>query len=281
MTFHPDMAYGATFHKSTRKLEDEGPPFAYTVANRARFEEIVTRYPPDRRRSAVVPALYLAQYQQGYNTANAIRYVAGLLRALGFYPVVAGSAAQGVFGLVDGIGDELTRVLVLEAVVDLRALMAGGDDAREAELGEMLRDGGRRLVDDVGKQVHRELTMIAERQDDPDPGRVGEHREHLDGKLDILAIRRPSENLLICIHTQIMPRAKRRLRSGHPTAKHLRLLERAHTSQAVDADEVGVRRRAVVAFTNLYQSDGSPLRRCLPRRWSGTGWGSSLPTHRR
>jgi NADH-quinone oxidoreductase E subunit len=79
VTFHPEMAYGATFHKSSRKLEDEGPPFEYTAANRARFEEIVTRYPPDRRRSAVLPALYLAQYQQGYITANAIRHVAGLL----------------------------------------------------------------------------------------------------------------------------------------------------------------------------------------------------------
>jgi len=79
VTFHPEMAYGATFHKSSRKLEDEGPPFAYTAANRGHFEEIITRYPPDRRRSAVLPALYLAQYQQGYITANAIRYVAGLL----------------------------------------------------------------------------------------------------------------------------------------------------------------------------------------------------------
>src|SRR5439155_14177546 len=42
-------------------------------------DEIVTRYPPDRRRSAVLPALYLAQYQQGYITANAIRHVAELL----------------------------------------------------------------------------------------------------------------------------------------------------------------------------------------------------------
>jgi NADH-quinone oxidoreductase subunit E len=73
------MAYGATFHKSARVLEDEGPAFAYTAANRARFDEIVTRYPPDRRRSAVLPALYLAQAQQGYITANAIRHVAGLL----------------------------------------------------------------------------------------------------------------------------------------------------------------------------------------------------------
>jgi NADH-quinone oxidoreductase E subunit len=79
VTFHPKMAYDATFHKSSRQLEDEGPPFVYTAENRARFDEIVTRYPADRRRSAVLPALYLAQYQQGYITANAIRHVAGLL----------------------------------------------------------------------------------------------------------------------------------------------------------------------------------------------------------
>jgi NADH-quinone oxidoreductase E subunit len=75
------MAYGATFHRSERELEDEGPPFAYTPENRARFDEIVKRYPPDRRRSAVLPALYLAQNQQGYITANAIRHVAELLGA--------------------------------------------------------------------------------------------------------------------------------------------------------------------------------------------------------
>jgi len=79
VSFHPKMAYDATFHRSSRKLEDEGPPFAYTPENRARFDAIVTRYPPDQRRSAVLPALYLAQHQQGYITANAIRHVAALL----------------------------------------------------------------------------------------------------------------------------------------------------------------------------------------------------------
>jgi len=79
VSFHPKMAYDATFHKSSRELEEEGPEFAYTAQNRARFDDIITRYPPDRRRSAVLPALYLVQYQQGYITANAIRYVAGLL----------------------------------------------------------------------------------------------------------------------------------------------------------------------------------------------------------
>src|SRR5262245_39693029 len=73
------MAYDATFHKSARRLEDEGPPFAYSTENRARIDEIVKRYPPDRRRSAVLPALYLVQQQQGYVTANGIRHVAELL----------------------------------------------------------------------------------------------------------------------------------------------------------------------------------------------------------
>jgi NADH-quinone oxidoreductase E subunit len=79
VSFHPKMAYDATFHKSARDLEDEGPPFVYTAENRARFDEIVKRYPPDRRRSAVLPALYLVQHQQGYITANGIRHVAELL----------------------------------------------------------------------------------------------------------------------------------------------------------------------------------------------------------
>jgi len=79
VTFHPKMAYDATFHRSSRELEDEGSPFEYTRENRARFDEIIKRYPPDRKRSAVLPALYLVQHQLGYITANAMRYVAGLL----------------------------------------------------------------------------------------------------------------------------------------------------------------------------------------------------------
>jgi NADH-quinone oxidoreductase E subunit len=78
MSFHPPIDY-TTLHQSARALETEGEPFAYTPENRRRFEAIVARYPPDRKRSAVLPALYLAQDQLGYVTANAMRYVAGLL----------------------------------------------------------------------------------------------------------------------------------------------------------------------------------------------------------
>ena len=78
MTFHPRIEY-ATFHRSQRKLGEPGEPFVYTPENRARFDEIIIRYPPDRKRSAVLPALYLVQQQLGYVTATAMRYVAGLL----------------------------------------------------------------------------------------------------------------------------------------------------------------------------------------------------------
>ena len=79
MSFHPKMAYDAGFHKSARTLTEPGEPFTYTPEHKARFDAIVGRYPAERRRSAVLPALYLVQYQQGYVTANAMRYVAGLL----------------------------------------------------------------------------------------------------------------------------------------------------------------------------------------------------------
>jgi NADH-quinone oxidoreductase E subunit len=73
------MAYDATFQKSTRTLTEPGEPFVYTAENRSRFDEIIARYPPDQRRSAVLPALYLVQYQQGYITGRSMQYVAELL----------------------------------------------------------------------------------------------------------------------------------------------------------------------------------------------------------
>jgi NADH-quinone oxidoreductase E subunit len=76
MTFHPLIPYGAGQHGSTRTLPEMGPPFEYTAENRAKLEEIAKRYPPEQRRSAILPALYLAQRQQGYITGHAMKHVA-------------------------------------------------------------------------------------------------------------------------------------------------------------------------------------------------------------
>ena len=79
MTFHPEMRYDEGQHASSRKLREEGGPFSFTDENRARLERIASHYPPEHRRSAVIPALYLVQEQQGYISAPAIRHVAEVI----------------------------------------------------------------------------------------------------------------------------------------------------------------------------------------------------------
>ena len=80
MSFHPLMVYDAErFQRSERKLADEGPPFAFTPERRAQLDDLLTKYPPDRKRSAVLAALYMVQDQQGYLTANGMRAVADVL----------------------------------------------------------------------------------------------------------------------------------------------------------------------------------------------------------
>jgi NADH-quinone oxidoreductase E subunit len=80
MSFHPLMIYDrARFQKSERLMVEEGPPFALTPERRAQLDELLSNYPPDRKRSAVLAALYLVQEQQGYLTANAMRHIAPIL----------------------------------------------------------------------------------------------------------------------------------------------------------------------------------------------------------
>jgi NADH-quinone oxidoreductase subunit E len=80
MSFHPLMVYDqASFQRSERKLVEEGPAFTFTPERRRELDELLTKYPADRRRSAVLAALYLVQDQQGYLTANGMRHVAGIL----------------------------------------------------------------------------------------------------------------------------------------------------------------------------------------------------------
>jgi NADH-quinone oxidoreductase E subunit len=81
MSFHPLMPYGTdAFHRSDRVLLPAGEPFAYSPERAAALEDICAKYPPDRRKSAVLAALYLVQEQQGYITASAVRHVAQFLR---------------------------------------------------------------------------------------------------------------------------------------------------------------------------------------------------------
>lgn len=77
MSFHAKMDYApAQFHKSARQLADRGEPFVFTPEHQAMFDRLVTHYPPERRKSAILYALYLVQAQLGYVSRQAMRTVA-------------------------------------------------------------------------------------------------------------------------------------------------------------------------------------------------------------
>ena len=81
MSFHPLMPYGTPdLHRSERATLPSGEPFAFTPERARQLEQICSNYPPDRRKSAVLAALYLVQDQQGYITAQGARHVAEFLR---------------------------------------------------------------------------------------------------------------------------------------------------------------------------------------------------------
>jgi len=78
VSFHP-VILPEERHRSQRTLVREGEPFTFTPENRAALEAICQRYPPERRRSAILPALYLVQEQQRFITAAAMRHVAEVI----------------------------------------------------------------------------------------------------------------------------------------------------------------------------------------------------------
>ncbi len=80
MSFHPLMVYDpGKFQQSERRMVEAGPPFELTPERRKQLDEILSKYPADRKPSAVLAALYLVQEQQGYLTANGMRHIAPLL----------------------------------------------------------------------------------------------------------------------------------------------------------------------------------------------------------
>ena len=79
MSFHPKIEY-ATFHRSERKLAELGEEFRYTPEHQAIFNELVTHYPAEQRKSAILYALFLVQKQQGYISGASMRFVADQIR---------------------------------------------------------------------------------------------------------------------------------------------------------------------------------------------------------
>jgi NADH-quinone oxidoreductase subunit E len=126
MSFHPLMVYDPErFQHSERKLLDEGPPFSFTREHRNELDELLTKYPPERKRSAVLAALYMVQEQQGYLTANGLRAVA---EALDLTPAeVEDVATYYVMFFKEKVGTH-----VLQVCRTLSCALAGAERVTEA-----------------------------------------------------------------------------------------------------------------------------------------------------
>jgi len=78
-----------------RRLHHDQPAdFAFTPENRAWAEAQISKYPPGREASAVIPLLWRAQEQEGWLTRPAIEYVAAML---GMAPIRALEVATFYF----------------------------------------------------------------------------------------------------------------------------------------------------------------------------------------
>jgi len=109
--------------------------------HRDEIEAILASYPPDQKRSAVMPLLYLAQREAGYITPAAIGEIAGLLD---MDPTQVGSLV-GFYSLFHGRPEGKVRVQIC---TDLPCALRGAEDfARKicenlgVRLGETTADG--------------------------------------------------------------------------------------------------------------------------------------------
>ena len=131
MSFHPLMIYDRQrFQQSERRLVEEGPPFTFTAARRAALDELLTKYPPDRKRSAVLAALYLVQEQQGHLTASGMRHVAGILE-------LTPAEVEDVASYYVMFFKEKVGKFVLQVCRTLSCALAGAERVTEALAGKL------------------------------------------------------------------------------------------------------------------------------------------------
>jgi len=87
---------------------------------KADIENILSQYPPERKRSAVLPLLYLAQQEYGYCSPDAIKDVAGLI---GLEPTEVNS----VVGFYTLFYDHPIGKHVIQVCNDLPCALRGSD----------------------------------------------------------------------------------------------------------------------------------------------------------
>jgi NADH-quinone oxidoreductase subunit E len=83
--------------------------------------QILAKYPPDHKRSAVMPLLYLAQRDEGYITKDAMRDIAGLLD-------ISVTEVGGVVGFYTLYHDKAEGRYRMQVCTDLPCALRGADE---------------------------------------------------------------------------------------------------------------------------------------------------------
>jgi len=109
--------------------------------HQAEIDKILSKYPPDQKRAAVLPLLYLAQHEYGYITAEAIDEIASILE---LDPTQVG----GLTGFYTLLHDQPEGKYRIQVCTDLPCALRGAekfaDDLCEnlgIKLGETTADG--------------------------------------------------------------------------------------------------------------------------------------------
>lgn len=83
-------------------------------------EKILEKYPPEHKRSAVMPLLYLAQREEGYVDNHAIQDIASMLD-------IAGTEVASIIGFYTLYHDKPEGALRIQVCTDLPCALRGAD----------------------------------------------------------------------------------------------------------------------------------------------------------
>lgn len=83
-------------------------------------EKILAKYPPDQKRSAVMPLLYMAQREEGYVNKQEIRDIANLLE-------ITETEIASIIGFYTLYHDKPEGVLRIQVCTDLPCALRGAD----------------------------------------------------------------------------------------------------------------------------------------------------------
>ena len=84
-------------------------------------KKIMAKYPPERKRSAVMPLLYLAQRQDGYITKDAMEDIAGLLE-------ISSTEVVSIVGFYTLYHDRQAGKYRMQVCTDLPCALRGADE---------------------------------------------------------------------------------------------------------------------------------------------------------